>query len=95
MKSDALGVGISHVEVTNISAHGLWLLIGNEELFLPFDEFPWFRDAPVSAILHVERPFREHLRWPELDVDLALDAIRDPKGYPLVSRVNYEDDAAE
>ncbi len=51
MKSDALGVGISHVEVTNISAHGLWLLIGNEELFLPFDEFPWFRDAPVSAIL--------------------------------------------
>lgn len=90
MKSDALGAGISHVEVTNISAHGLWLLVEDEELFLPFGEFPWFRDAPISAILHVERRFREHVRWPELDVDLTLDAIRDPKGYPLVSSVNDE-----
>ena len=33
-------------EVTNISAHGLWLLIDGREIFLPFDEFPWFKLAP-------------------------------------------------
>jgi len=26
--------------VTDISAHGLWLLIDGRELFLPFDESP-------------------------------------------------------
>ncbi len=36
---------ISGVESANISRHGLWLLIDDEELFLSFDEFPWFKDA--------------------------------------------------
>ena len=90
MKSEALGIDTSGVEVTNISPHGLWLLVENEELFLPFDEFPWFRDARISAVLHVERPFQDHVRWPDLDVDLALDSIRDPNRYPLVSNVDGE-----
>jgi len=90
MKSEALGIDTSGVEVTNISPHGLWLLVENEELFLPFDEFPWFRDARVSAVLHVERSFQDHVRWPDLDVDLTLDSIRDPNRYPLVSRVEGE-----
>jgi uncharacterized protein DUF2442 len=53
------------------------------ELFLPFDEFPWFRSAPVEAILHVERHRPDHLRWPDLDIDLSLDSIEDPSQYPL------------
>ena len=86
MKSEALGVGTSPAEVTNISPHGLWLLADDEELFLPFDEFPWFREARISAVLHVERPYPDHFHWPELDVDLTLDSIRDPNRYPLISR---------
>jgi hypothetical protein len=31
------------VEVTNVSKHGFWLLLGDEELFVPFSEFPWFK----------------------------------------------------
>ncbi|MBU2603371.1 MAG: DUF2442 domain-containing protein [Actinobacteria bacterium] len=85
MTSEALGVGTSRVEISNISPHGLWLLVGTEELFLPFDEFPWLRDARVSAVLNVERPFPDQVRWPELDVDLTLDCIRAPDRYPLVS----------
>ncbi|MCH8812934.1 MAG: hypothetical protein IID07_13990 [Gemmatimonadetes bacterium] len=38
------------VEVTNVSAHGLWLLTDDRELFLPFDDFPWFRDAPIGKV---------------------------------------------
>ena len=48
MKSKQHGATTSPVEVTNISPHGFWLLLGERELFISFDEFPWFRDASVA-----------------------------------------------
>ncbi len=78
------------VEVTNISQHGFWLLLEDEELFLPFAEFPWFRDVAVGKILHVELPSYSHLYWPELDVDLAVESIRHPEQFPLVSKVSAQ-----
>ena len=80
------GTNISAPEVTNISRHGFWLLLGDEELLLPFEQFPWFRSATVEQITHVERPSPDHLYWPNLDVDLAVASIRDPEAFPLVSR---------
>jgi len=80
------GENTSVTEVTNISVHGLWLLMDREELFLPFTQFPWFRNAPVAAVLHVERPSDEHLYWPELDIDLAVDSIRHPERFSLIAR---------
>lgn len=50
----ALGAGISPIEVTNVSSQGFWVLLDAEELFLPFTEFPWFRDVAIGKILHVE-----------------------------------------
>jgi hypothetical protein len=73
------------VEVTNVGLHGIWLLVDAQEHFLPYAMFPWFRRATVGQILDVERPTPEHLRWPELDVDLCLDSIVHPERYPLVS----------
>ena len=87
MTSVALGTSTSQVEVTNISQHGFWVLLKDEELFLPFAEFPWFRDVAVGKILHVELPSANHLYWPELDIDLAVESIRHPERFPLVSRV--------
>lgn len=86
MKSAKHGKRISRVEVTNISKHGFWLLIGDRELFLAFESFPWFRDAPVRKLLKVELPAAHHLYWPDLDIDLALESIEHPERYPLVSR---------
>lgn len=86
MTSAALGRSTSPVEVTNISQHGFWLLLNDEELFLPFSEFPWFKEAAVSKIVHVELPSSNHLYWPELDVDLAVESIRRPEQFPLISR---------
>jgi hypothetical protein len=80
------GTATSAAEVTNISKHGFWMLIDGRELFLPFEEFPWFKHASVEAILQLERPTPEHLSWPQLDVDLALDSIEHPERYPLTSR---------
>lgn len=34
----------SYVEVTNISNHGIWLYIKGTEYFLPFEDFPWFKE---------------------------------------------------
>lgn len=80
------GTITSAAEVTNISRHGFWLLLGDEELLLPFEQFPWFRSATVEQIIHVERQSPDHLYWPSLDVDLAVASIRHPEAFPLVSR---------
>jgi hypothetical protein len=68
-----------------ITPHGVWLFFDDRERFLPFEQFPWFKDAPVRAILNVERPYAPHLYWPELDVDLEVESIDHPEKYPLVS----------
>ena len=81
------GIATSTVEVTNISKHGFWMLIDGRELFLAFEDFPWFKQATVEAILRVERPAPGHLQWPDLDIDLALDSIEHPERYPLRSKL--------
>lgn len=88
MRYETRGSGTSAVEVTNISAHGLWLLIDETEVFLPFEQFPWFREAPIGQLLHVELPSAQHLYWPELDVDLEVESVLHPERFPLVSRVH-------
>jgi len=86
MKSAQPGKFISEVEVTNISKHGFWLLLGGRELFLPFAEFAWFRNVPVTKLLNVELPHAHHLYWPDLDVDLAVESIAHPERFPLISK---------
>ena len=80
------GTAISAPEVTHVSRHGLWLLLReDEELFLPFEQFPWFRQATIEQIAHVEAPGPDHLYWPELDIDLSIESIRHPEAFPLIS----------
>ena len=86
MTSGKLGKRISQVEVTNVSSHGFWLLIGGNERFLAFEHFPWFRDASIKALTNVEFPSPHHLYWPELDVDIAVESIDHPDRFPLVSK---------
>ena len=80
------GMSTSVVEVTHVSKHGFWLLLGNEELLLPFESFPWFRKATIEQLGDVEWPTPDHVYWPQLDVDLSVDSIRNPESFPLVSR---------
>lgn len=85
MTSALLGNNISEVEVTNVSRNGFWLLLRDEELFVAFSEFPWFADAPIRQLTHVELPQPQHLYWPELDIDLDIASIRNPEAFPLVA----------
>ncbi len=86
MSSRKLGEHTSKVEVTNVSVHGLWLLTDDRELFLPFDDFPWFRDAPIGKVLNVQEPTPGHFFWPDLDVDLEIESIEHPERFPLEAR---------
>ena len=80
------GAATSGTEVTHISAHGFWLLLGDEELAVPYAEFPWFKKATVEQLLAVERPTENHLYWPQLDIDLSVESLRNPEAFPLVSK---------
>jgi hypothetical protein len=90
MRSETPGPDTLSAEVTRINESALWLRIDGEELHLPFELFPWFRDAHTSEIRNVERPSPLRLRWPDLDIDLAVESIRHPEKFPLVSAVNGE-----
>jgi hypothetical protein len=86
MSSVAPGTTTLEVEVTNVSTHGFWLLLRGQEVFLPFEQFPWFREAPIGKLVNVQLLSEHHLYWPDLDIDLAVESIHHPERYPLVSR---------
>ncbi|MBE9568850.1 MAG: DUF2442 domain-containing protein [Proteobacteria bacterium] len=85
MSSLAHGNNTLTVEITNISAHGIWLLVREKELFLPYKDFPWFKNQTVKAILNIEEPNPGHFYWPDIDIDLTLESIEHPERFPLKS----------
>lgn len=84
MKSSVLGKNTSEVEVQDVSKFGLWLFVKGQEYLLPFRDFPWFKDARISSIYNVKLLSHSHLHWPDLDVDLDLESLKNPDQYPLV-----------
>ncbi len=86
MSSGQPGTSMSHSEVTNISAAGFWLLVDDQEYFVPFQDYPVFRVATVAQIYAVERSSPAQFSWPELDADIELDALEHPEQFPLIFR---------
>jgi hypothetical protein len=84
-----LGTSTSLAEITHVSKHGFWLLLAEEELFLPFADFPWFRGATIEQLCEVELPAESHLFWPALDIDLDVESIRNPSAFPLIASVTH------
>ena len=80
------GVSTSEIKVSLVSDKGFWLLLDNEELFVSYAEFPWFKQGTVEQITTIERPSANHLYWALLDLDLAVGSIRNPALFPLISK---------
>jgi len=91
MNSSQPGKAISEVEVTNISAHGLWLYTHDTEHFLPYEQYPWFREKTVNQITNVEETSPGHYYWPDLDVDLSENILQNPDQFPLQAKVKKTD----
>jgi hypothetical protein len=68
----------SYAEVTSIGKLGFWLQFGAEELYLSFVEFPSFEHVTIAQLTHVVSVSASRVYWPALDLDLALDTIRNP-----------------
>lgn len=86
MKSKRPGGSTSGCSVTNVTPFGVWVLLRNSEYFLSHTRFPFFQDASVADVLNVEAPSAQHLRWPQLDIDIHVDSIESPEKYPLVAK---------
>lgn len=85
MNSETAGTLTSKTEIIHISGHGVWLLTGDKEMFMPYTDFPWFKDAPIGKVRNVTEPTLGHFFWPDLDVDLGIEAIEHPEWFPLVA----------
>ena len=84
MKSSVLGRNTLKVEVLDISQHGVWLHVKGKEFFLSHEDYPWFKEAKVSDVYNLKFMHGSHLYWPDLDIDLELRSLEDPKNYPLI-----------
>lgn len=84
MRSSLPGKNISSVEL-NITQFGIWLYVHDQEYFLPHEEYPFFRDASIKDIYHLELLHDDHLYWPKLDIDLNIDILKNPHQFPLIA----------
>jgi hypothetical protein len=84
------GANTYHAEATNVSRHYVWMLIEDKELALPDSEFPWFKAATMQQILNVFRPTAEHLYWPDLDIDLSVEALHHRERFPLRAKRTFQ-----
>ncbi|MGB5325922.1 MAG: DUF2442 domain-containing protein [Pseudomonadales bacterium] len=69
-----------------MSCHGIWLLSSGQEYFLSYKDFPWFRAASIGQVLNVKEVSPGHFYWPDLDVDLGIDTIKEPDKFPLKAK---------
>ena len=66
----------------------MWILVGQKEYFIDHDRYPWFREATIAKLAKVEiTGLGSGLFWPDLDVDVELEALEYPDRYPLIARV--------
>ena len=84
--NNILKANTAAIEVSLVSNQGFWLLAEDEELFLSYEDFPWFKEATIAQITNVQRPSADHLYWPSLDIDLSVESVRNPGKFPLISK---------
>jgi len=68
---------------SNVSHHGFWPYMIVEEVFVSFENFPWFRDVPIGHLLNVQLPQKDHSYWPDLDIDFAVESLNHPSVFFL------------
>ena len=73
-------------EIINISRTGFRMLLDGIELSVSFEDFPEFQKATIEQLLDIQWLTADHLYWPQLDIDLSVESIRNPSAFPLVAR---------
>jgi hypothetical protein len=86
MRSSPTGANISSSEVTNVEPMGFWVLVDDKEYFVPYADYPAFKSATVEQIFNLKTQAPGQLYWPELDIDIEVEALEFPEEYPLKYR---------
>jgi hypothetical protein len=73
----------TNYRLTNIERDGFWILIKGQEFFVPFDRYPAFKQANIDQIFNFHGDDQD-INWPQLDVDIEVDALKHPENYPLI-----------
>ena len=76
---------LEQAQITSIEQDGFWLLTEEGEFFVPFARYPAFQKAKVEQIFNFEQD-NDAFYWSELDIDIELDALKNPEKYPLIFR---------
>ena len=84
MKSSNTGTNILSNSVTAISEFGFWIIWEEKEYFIAFASYPAFKKASVSSIFNIKTISPGQLSWPDIDVDIEIDALEKPEGFPLI-----------
>ncbi len=66
--------------VTDTDLH---VRVGDRVYTVPFTAYPALRNASPAALARITAS-PTTLRWPDLDVDIALEALEYPDRYPLL-----------
>jgi Protein of unknown function (DUF2442) len=69
--------------VPNITPQGFWLLLDNQEYFVPSANYPLFHNATVAQIHALRHTNPGQIHWPALAADIELVALARPESYPL------------
>ena len=73
------------VMVLDISKHGFFVDLGNEKLYVTYEDFPWFAGADIEQLSSVELAGNEHVYWPALNISVPIVSLRDPVAFPPVA----------
>lgn len=84
MSLSGTGTNISDCNITSINDLGLWILLNDREYFLPFRDYPGFKEASIDQIFKVQWIKPSQLRWEDLDIDVELEALAKPESFPLI-----------
>lgn len=56
----------------------------DEQFFLSYEDYPFFKTAKVVDIYNVEVHHEKHLYWPTLDIDLSVEILKNTDHFPLL-----------
>ncbi len=71
------------IEINSISELGIKVSIHGKNIFMSYEDFPWFKNQSVQAITHIEKFGENSFHWPELNVDLTDEMIEFPEKFRL------------
>jgi hypothetical protein len=57
-----------------------------KEYYVDFANYPWFLDTSMREIYNVEGGFGTGIYWPDLDLDISIEALDNPEKFPLIAK---------